>query len=140
VVAVDATPIRAMLDANCVPVITPLGRGPDGAVLNINADISACRIAEALQARKLVFVSDVPGILADRQDEHSLISTIRVDEVDGYIARGIIAGGMVPKVLSAVAALRAGTNKVHLIDGRIQHSLLLEIFTDSGVGTQIVKE
>jgi acetylglutamate kinase len=140
VVAVDASPILTMLEENCVPVITPLGRGPDGSVLNINADTSACRIAEALQARKLVFVSDVPGILADRDDETSVISTIRVDEVEGYMSSGVIAGGMVPKIRSAVAALRAGTNKVHLIDGRLQHSLLLEIFTDEGVGTQIVKE
>jgi len=140
VVSVDPTPILKMLESDCVPVITPLGLDANGQVLNINADISACRIAEALQARKLVFVSDVPGILADRDDEESVISTIRVEEVDDYISSGVISGGMVPKIQSAVAALHAGTNKVHLIDGRLQHSLLLEIFTDEGVGTQIIKE
>lgn len=140
VVGVDVSPILEQIRQNCVPVITPLGLGQNGEVLNINADISACRIAESLQARKLVFISDVPGILRDRQDPTSVISTIRIGEVEDYIAQGVIAGGMVPKIRSAVAALRAGTNKVHLIDGRLQHSLLLEIFTDEGVGTQIVKD
>ncbi|MDP7399487.1 MAG: acetylglutamate kinase, partial [Lentisphaeria bacterium] len=116
-----------------------LGTGADGAVFNINADLSACRIAQALAARKLVFLSDVPGILADSQDESSLIKTVCLPDVDRLIEDRTITGGMVPKIRSAVDALQAGTNKVHLVDGRIQHSLLLEIFTDEGVGTQIVK-
>ena len=136
---VNVDQILAVTDRNKVPVITPLGTGADGAVFNINADLSACRIAEALAARKLVFLSDVPGILADPDDESSLIKTVCLPDVDRLIEDKTITGGMVPKIRSAVDALQAGTNKVHLVDGRIQHSLLLEIFTDEGVGTQIVK-
>ncbi len=135
---VDVTNIRQELDAGEVPVITPLAIGADGYTYNINADISACRIAEGLCAAKLVFLSDVPGVLRDPADENSLISTIRVDEVPGLIERGVIAGGMQPKVESAVRAIQAGCRKVHMIDARLQHSILLEIFTDEGVGTQIV--
>jgi len=136
---VDAGRISAIVELDVVPVITPLGTGSDGKPYNINADIAACRIAEALRARKLVFLSDVPGILADPEDERSLISTVRMNDVDRLFDEKIISGGMLPKITSAVAALNAGTNKVHLVDGRIQHSLLLEIFTDKGVGTEIVK-
>ena len=138
VTAVDPAPINEVLAAGEVPVVTPLAAGADGQPYNINADIAACRVAEALRPAKLVFLSDVPGILRDRNDESSLISTIRVEEVDGLVRDGVISGGMVPKVNSAVAALRAGCRKVHMIDARLQHSLLLEIFTDRGVGTEIV--
>ena len=138
VVAVDPAPIRAVLAADQVPVITPLASGADGQTYNINADVSACNIAEALRARKLVFLSDVPGLLRDPKDERSVISTLPMAEVDELIAANVISGGMLPKIRSAMAALRAGTNKVHMIDARVPHSLLLEIFTDQGVGTQIV--
>ena len=93
----------------------------------------------ALHARKLVFMSDVPGILADCNDESSLIGTIRTDEIDGLVRQGVLSGGMLPKIQGCVDALDAGINKVHMIDGRLTHSLLLEIFTTSGVGTQIVR-
>ena len=111
----------------------------NGCVYNINADMAACRIAAELKAQKLVFLSDVPGILRDAADPGSLISTIHRSEVEALVAQGVVAGGMIPKVRSAVAALEAGTGKVHLIDGRIQHALLLEIFTDRGIGTQILE-
>lgn len=137
---VDVAPVLEILDRNEVPVITPLGMGVDGKPYNINADISACRVAAALKARKLVFLSDVPGVLADPTDESSLISSIALSEMPGLFESGVIAGGMVPKLMAATDALRAGTNKVHLVDGRVQHSLLLEIFTDQGVGTQILKD
>ncbi len=137
--SVDTCKIMEMLDSGIVPVIAPLALDEDGQVLNINADIAACRIAQALKARKLVFLSDVPGILSDPADERSLIASITVEEVDELIERKVISGGMGPKIKSAEEALRAGTNKVHIIDGRIRHSLLLEIFTDSGIGTQIIK-
>jgi acetylglutamate kinase len=110
----------------------------NGQTYNINADMAACEVAAQLKADKLVFLSDVPGVLRDPDDESSLISTIRRDQVEPFIAEGILSGGMVPKVRSAAAALDAGTRKVHMIDGRIRHSLLLEIFTDKGVGTQII--
>ena len=139
VVHVDTAPTLKALSENVLPIIPPLAIDEEGQTYNINADIAACQIAKALKARKLVFLSDVPGILRDPEDEGSVISTITVDEVEGLIKRGIISGGMAPKIKSAEEALRAGTNKVHIIDGRVQHSLMLEIFTDNGVGTQIVK-
>lgn len=136
---VETQLIYAMVASEIIPVITPLGTGDDGQIYNINADIAACKIAEALKATKLVFLSDVPGILKDTKDEKSIISTIKVDEVDGLIKDGIISGGMLPKIKSCMHAIEAGTQKVHMIDGRVKHTLLLEIFTDSGIGTEILK-
>jgi acetylglutamate kinase len=135
---VDTEQLNWILNRRQVPVITPVGRDMSGQIFNINADMAACQVAAALKARKLVFLSDVPGIMRDPKEETSLISTIAVGEVDGLISNGVIHGGMVPKVRSAVEALAAGTGKVHMIDGRVQHSLLLEIFTVEGIGTQIV--
>jgi acetylglutamate kinase len=137
---VDTTPILLALDAGKLPVIPPLACGENGQVFNINADIAACAIAEALKAKKLVFISDVPGILLNEEDENSIIPSITIKETDELIKRKIISGGMIPKIQSAVAAIKAGTEKVHMIDGRVQHSLLLEIFTDKGIGTEIVKD
>lgn len=140
VVSVDTEHLRWVLNREEIPVITPLGRDMNGVVYNINADMAACAIAGELKARKLVFLSDVPGILRDAKDPATLISTIRRSEVDRIIADGVVAGGMVPKLRSAVEAIVAGTQKVHMIDGRVPHSLLLEIFTDQGIGTQIVMD
>lgn len=137
---VDTGRIHDLLARNIVPVITPIGTGPDDRKFNVNADAAACRVAEALQASKLVFLSDVPGLLRDPADPASLIRSLRLSDVEGLIADGTIAGGMLPKIRSAVSALRSGTRKVHLIDGRLQHSLLLEIFTEDGVGTQIIHD
>ncbi|RMD85040.1 MAG: acetylglutamate kinase [Lentisphaerae bacterium] len=138
VTRVDIEPIRKMIRNDIVPVITPVARDAHGQAFNINADVSACRIAQALKARKLVFFSDVPGLLRDPQDESSLISTIRADAIESLIAEGVIQGGMIPKIRSAVEALAHGCEQVHLIDARLQHAILLEIFTDEGVGTQIL--
>jgi acetylglutamate kinase len=138
VVNVDSEQLRWVLARGEVPVITPLGSGMDGRVYNINADMAACEIAAQLKADKLVFLSDVPGVLRDPADAESLLSTIRSDQVEALITQKVIQGGMIPKVRSAVDALHAGTGKVHMIDGRLQHSLLLEIFTHRGIGTQIV--
>jgi acetylglutamate kinase len=137
---VDAKPIVALARRDVIPVVTPLGRGPDGKVHNVNADTAAAAMAKAMKARKLAYVSDVPGLLRDPADEGSLIPTVRADEVAGLARAGIIDGGMLPKMDSAVEALRAGVGKIHMIDGRMPHSLLLEIFTDKGVGTEIVAE
>ena len=139
IVNVETTQIMEALEKDTLPVIPPLAIDGEGNTYNINADIAACQIAKALKARKLVFLSDVPGILRDQKDENSVISTITVDEVDDLIKRNIISGGMAPKIKSAEEALLAGTNKVHIIDARIKHSLMLEIFTDKGIGTEIVK-
>ena len=139
VISVDIEPVKAFLKADIIPVITPLGRGEDGHLYNVNADDVANAIACALQARKLVFLSDVPGLLQDINDPTSLISTLSLEEVEDLIARGIIAGGMLPKIGGAVDALKAGVSKTHIIDSALPHSLLLELFTDKGVGTEIVK-
>lgn len=139
---VNADLIMDTLKDSGIPVITPLasGVGDDSATIyNINADIAAAKIAERLKSNKLVYISDVPGVLKDPKDESSLISTIYSEEIDSYIQSGVISGGMIPKVRSAQKALIAGTNKVHFIDGRLKHSILLEIFTDSGIGTQILR-
>lgn len=139
VIAVDVNPILDALKYGFIPVIAPLATDFYGQVYNINADMAACDIARSLKARKLVFLSDVPGILRDPNDEKSLISSIRTSEVDTLIAEGVLSGGMLPKIRSSVAALEAGTREVQMIDGRVPHSLLLEIFTDKGIGTEIVK-
>jgi acetylglutamate kinase len=136
---VDTKPIRSRLRRGAIPVITPLGMGPNNKIHNINADLAAAAVARALKARKIAFISDVPGLLRNPKDPSSVMATLHVEEVEELIEQGVIAGGMLPKVESGVEALRAGVKKVHMIDGHMPHSLLLEIFTDKGVGTEIVK-
>src|SRR5262245_39751065 len=121
-----------------MPVISPVAEGYDGKPYNVNADTAAGRVASALRARRLVYMSDVPGLLSDPKNPASLISTLKVDEVDALKKKGVIDKGMRPKVQSAVRALQEGVQRVHFVDGRLPHSLLLEIFTDKGVGTEIV--
>jgi acetylglutamate kinase len=123
-----------------MPVISPVAEGLDGKPYNVNADTVAGRVASALRARRLVYMSDVPGLLADPKDPASLISSVKVGEVEGLKKKGIIGKGMRPKVQSAVRALQEGVQRVHFVDGRMPHSLLLEIFTDQGVGTEIVHD
>lgn len=137
---VDIKPIMRLLAKKIVPVITPLGIGPDGKMHNINADIAAGAVAKALKARKIVYISDVPGLLRDPEDESSIMATLYVSDVEELVEKGVIAGGMLPKVQSGVDALNAGVRKVHFIDGNMQHSLLLEIYTTNGVGTEILSE
>ena len=139
ITAVDVEPVKAYLQAGITPVITPLGLGPERKLYNINADEAAAAIAEKLEARKLVFLSDVPGILSKREDPLSIISTLKLGEVEDLIKRGVIAGGMLPKVGGAMKALKAGVKKTHIIDASQPHSLLLELFTDKGVGTEIIQ-
>lgn len=136
--SVDVAPILAALDAGRVPVVTPLGRDAAGNIYNVNADEAAGAMARELKARKLVFLSDVPGILRDPTDPASLISTLTLADMEELIAEGVIAGGMLPKVSGAVKALKAGIRKTHIIDSTMAHSLLLELFTEKGVGTEIV--
>jgi len=140
VVAVDTSPIMACLKADIIPVITPLGRGADGQIYNINADDSATAIAVAINASKLVFLSDVPGVMRDPKKTDSVISSLTRSEIDHLISEGIIHAGMVPKIQGALAAIAAGVKKVHIIDGHVLHSLLLEIFTDKGIGTEIIND
>ena len=139
---VDVEPVKAYLAAGIVPVITPLASdAADSSILyNINADVAAAGLAEKLKARKLVFLSDVPGLLADPADPATLISTLKLSEVEGLVQRGIISGGMLPKINGALKALHAGVRKTHIIDAALPHSLLLELFTDRGIGTEIIND
>jgi len=121
-----------------VPVISPIALGADGIVLNVNADIAAGALAGALAATKLIYLSDVPGIMRDPKQKDSLIPTVTRESVNTLIKEEIIEGGMIPKVNSALAALDKGVSKVHFIDGRVPHALLLEVFTASGIGTEIL--
>jgi acetylglutamate kinase len=139
VTSVDVEPITAFSNSHIVPIITPLGWGADNKLYNINADDAASAIAVALKARKIVFMSDVPGLLRDPKDPNSLISTLDARDVDELIARGVINGGMIPKVTGAVRALQSGVRKAHFVHAGMAHSLLLELFTDKGVGTEIVE-
>jgi len=135
---IAAEAIRRAIADEVVPVISPIGATADGQVLNINADVAASALAAELQATKLIFVSDVPGIMRDPEDRNSLIPSLTVAQTESLIKQRVIAGGMIPKVQSADAALRQGVKKTHLIDGHVQHGLLLEIFTNDGVGSEIV--
>ncbi len=139
-VSVDGQTVTEMLDAGLLPVVTPLGIAADGQIYNMNADVAAAALAKAIRARKLAFISDVPGLLRDVADPASLISTLTVGQAAALRREGIVGGGMLPKLESCVEAIRAGVGKVHLIDGRMPHSLLLEIFTKKGVGTEIVDD
>jgi len=138
VTRVNTAPLLDCLERGFTPVISPTARGEDGAIYNCNADVAAAMTAIALQARRLVFMSDVPGLLRDPKDPSSLISHLRAGEVADLKRAGVVDKGMIPKVDSAVAALKSGVEKVQFVDGRIPHSVLLEIFTDAGVGTEVV--
>jgi acetylglutamate kinase len=131
---VNTSFLNLLLNNGMMPVIAPLAVGEDNKILNVNADLAAGAIATALKAEKLVYLSDIEGVLVDKQ----LVSSLTHAEAELLIERGAIHSGMIPKVRSAFTTLDAGVNKVHIIDGRIKHSLLLEIFTDEGIGTQMI--
>jgi acetylglutamate kinase len=130
-------PVREALASGFVPVISPLGALPTGEAMNINADVSAAALAAALPATKLIFLSDVPGLMHDPQDASSLIHSLTAAQTEELIERGIIAGGMIPKVRSATKALAHGLNKVHFLGAGVPHAVLLEAFSEEGVGTEI---
>ena len=134
---IDPTIINVLDREGFIPVISSIGTC-DGDTYNINADLVAGEIASALKAEKLIMLTDVRGIMRDQKDESTLISTIKATEIEKLSEEGIISGGMLPKVEACVVALCGGVKKTHIIDGRISHSILLEIFTDSGIGTQII--
>jgi acetylglutamate kinase len=138
VIDVHLAPIHDAVASETVPVISPLARDAEGRVLNINADIAAGTLAGRLQAAKFIYLSDVPGIMRDPTNKESLIPSVTRQEIEQLREDEIITGGMIPKVESAMHALSQGVTKVHFIDGRTPHSLLLEIFTNAGVGTEIV--
>jgi acetylglutamate kinase len=134
---VNIAELQSLIAREIVPIVSPIGKGTDGQVYNINADIAAAKIAQALQAQKIIYLSDVNGVRRDARDENSLIPTLTPSEITKLKHDGIIAGGMIPKVDSALEALAGGVSKVHFLDGRQPHALLLELFTDGGVGTEI---
>ena len=136
VTSVNTAFINLLLKEGTMPVIAPIGVGPEGDLYNINADLAAGSIASALKAEKLVYLSDIEGVLVNQK----LISTLTHVQARQYIQDGAIFGGMIPKVQSAFDTLSSGVNKVHIIDGRVKHSLLLEIFTDEGIGTQMTHD
>jgi len=140
VVSVDARRMMAVAAKGAVLVVPPIGQDRAGQLYNVNADTAAAAVAGGVKAEKIVFLSNVHGIMSDPADANSLLSTVGESDVETMIAHGVITGGMLPKVAACIRALDAGVGKAHIIDGRLPHSLLLEIFTDKGIGTQIVKD
>lgn len=132
--------IEVLLTNGFIPVIAPTGVGSSGETYNINADSVAGEIAGALKAEKLLVLTDVRGIYSDYRDENSFISTLTFEKAQELIIRGKIDGGMIPKVRACITALSGGAKKTHIIDGRAEHTILMEIFSDKGVGTEVVKE
>ena len=139
IIGIDPKPIKKVLEENYIPVIATVGIDTEGQVYNINADTAAAEIASALNAENIITLTDIPGLLRDVNDTDSLISEIHVDEIEELIERKIISGGMIPKVRSLEKAVRDGVNKAVMIDGRIPHSILIEMFSDEGIGTLMSK-
>ena len=138
VVAVNIAPLLECIEQGITPIISPTARGEDGKIYNCNADVAAAQVAIALKARRLVFMSDVPGLMRDPKNPATLITHLQISEVPALKQAGIVDKGMIPKVDSAVMAIKSGVEKVSFVDGRSPHSVLLEIFTDAGVGTEVV--
>ncbi|MFA5698322.1 MAG: acetylglutamate kinase [Sphaerochaeta sp.] len=137
---VDTTLVDSLLKSNFVPVLSPVGVDAAGNTYNINADYAASAIAGALNAQKLIFLTDVEGILTDKDDPSTIIRTLTHSEAVSYIANGTINGGMIPKVQCCLDGLQKGVESVHVLDGRLPHAILLEIFTTKGIGTMVTKE
>ena len=140
VTRVDRAAIEELCSSGVVPVIPSMCMSEDGQKLNVNADTAATAVAQALEAEKLVYLSDVNGVRRDKNDPESLIHSLTAGEANQLIGNGSIDSGMIPKVQACLETLERGVHKVHIIDGRLRHSLLLEVYTSKGVGTQIVRE
>ena len=137
---VNPTILNELLEKDFLPIVCPVGLGDDFATYNINADDAACAIARAMKAEKLAFLTDIEGVYRDPEDTSSLISELFVNEAKALIENGNVGGGMIPKLQNCIDAIESGVNRVHILDGRIQHCLLLEIFTNKGIGTAILRE
>lgn len=137
---VDTTPIINAIHSGYIPVVATVGTDRQGHIYNINADTAAAEIAGALHAENIITLTDIRGLMRDLNDEDSLISTVHVSEVAELVKEGIISGGMIPKVKSCEAAVRAGVKKAVMIDGRIEHSILIEMFSDEGIGTMFLPD
>ena len=137
---VDPKILYDLLEKDFLPIVAPIGLDDNFDTFNINADDAACAIAKAVGADKLVFLTDIEGLYKDINDKNSFISRITASEADDLISEGFIGGGMLPKLNNCTSAIKNGVNRVHILDGRIPHCLLLEIFTNEGVGTAIIKD
>lgn len=140
IISVDPNPIKKVLEEDYIPVIATVGIDDNGQVYNINADTAAADIAAALGAENIITLSDIPGLLRDVNDKNSLIPEINVDEIDSLIESGVISGGMIPKIKSCEKAIRSGVKKAVMIDGRIPHSIIIEMFSKEGIGTLMSSE
>ncbi len=138
VTSVNARLLQLLVQADSIPCIATIARDPAGNRLNVNADTAAGAVAAAMKAEKLVIISDTHGIRSNPSDPESRISHVNISQIDQMVKDGIITSGMLPKVESCITALKGGVNKTHIIDGRIPHSLMLEIYTEAGIGTEIV--
>lgn len=136
--SVNVMPLKELTEFNVIPVIYPVGIDDKGETYNVNADEAAAKVAAAMGVKKIMILTNVKGIMKNPEDPESFISSLHVDEVQNLIDKKVIVGGMIPKVKACITALRGGVQKAHIIDGRIKHSLLLEIFTDQGIGTEII--
>ncbi|MCM8782153.1 MAG: acetylglutamate kinase, partial [Candidatus Omnitrophica bacterium] len=139
VARVDITLLERLLEANIIPVVSPVGRGRDGEIYNINADYSAAKIAVALGAEKMFVLTNVRGVLKNPKDQNSLFNTLKAKDVRRLIKKGIICDGMIPKACACLIAVKRGVKKAHIVSAALPHALLLEIFTREGIGTEILK-
>ena len=140
IATIDPGLIAGLQDQGYVPVIAPLARGEDGHVYNVNADTAAGALASAIGASKLVFLTDVEGLYRDLGDEDSLMARVTADDLESLMEGGSVSAGMIPKLEACIDAIEAGVERVHILDGRVQHALLLEIFTPEGIGTMVTRE
>ncbi len=138
--AVDTDLLNTLMDKDFIPVIAPIGLGDGYEAYNINADDAACGVANALKAEKLVFLTDIEGVFMDPSNKKTLISEMDVATAKEFIANGVVGGGMMPKLNNCIEAIEQGVSRVHILDGRVPHCLLLEFFTEKGIGTAILKD
>ncbi len=138
---VDSSIIDTLISNGFIPVIAPIGMGlEDDHGYNINADDAACAIATAVNAEKLAFLTDIEGVFMDPSDKSTLVSEMSIEEAQEFIDKGVVGGGMLPKLANCIEAMKNGVSRVHMLDGRVEHCLLLEFFTEKGIGTAIIKE
>ena len=137
---VNTSILRDLLEKDFLPIVCPIGLDDDYNTYNINADDAACAIARAMEAEKLAFLTDIEGVYKDPTNPETLISELSVSEAEELMADGYIGGGMLPKLQNCIDAINSGVSRVHILDGRIPHCLLLEIFTNRGIGTAILKD
>ncbi|MBP3486145.1 MAG: acetylglutamate kinase, partial [Oscillospiraceae bacterium] len=141
ITGVNPEPVENAMANGYIPVVSTVAQGTDAeTAYNINADIAAAKLAVALQAEKLILLTDVRGLLRDPKDEETLIHVVRTEDVPGLIADGVISGGMIPKMECCVDAITGGVERVHILDGRIPHSILIELLSDKGIGTMLQRE